>query len=94
MDDIQNAQLVVHRDLDKRYHVSYERVGTAKGTLGFKVVSNGDDLIGTLTDANELLRGAFKHAEIFSANVTEKGGKTDGDKNASQGNTVAQDNIS
>ena len=56
---------VTHITQNGRYQIEIERAAT-KGILGYKIKANGDDLLQTIKDAEQLKKEAEKLAiEIF-----------------------------
>jgi len=56
---------VTHITQNGRYQIEIERAAT-KGILGYKIKTNGDDLLQTIKDAEQLKKEAEKLAiEIF-----------------------------
>ena len=50
----QVPQVVIHRSESGKYRVVFERIGTAKGKLGYKVEAIGDEMTKVLEDARFL----------------------------------------
>ena len=48
------AQEVNHYQINQRYRIVIERIGSSKGTLGYKVEANGDDIAQVMTDVATL----------------------------------------
>ncbi len=49
--------------VDRKYKVQFERAASVKGSDGFKVEANGDDLVTTQKEANTLYDDAIRKVE-------------------------------
>jgi hypothetical protein len=52
------TQEVKHYQVNGKYRMVIERIGSAKGTLGFKVEVSGDDIPSVTTDLDNLKKVA------------------------------------
>ena len=52
------TQEIRHINVGSKYRVQFEQAASAKGTLGFKVEVNGDDMDACFEDAVKLLANA------------------------------------
>jgi len=50
--------------VDKKYRIVFEQAASTKGTLGFKVEANGDDMASVKVEATDLLNFARAHAPM------------------------------
>lgn len=59
------TEKVEHYQIGTKYRIVFEQAASTKGVLGFKVESNGDDLLLMEADAITLLNFAKEHAPLI-----------------------------
>jgi len=57
---------IKHYQVNGKYRIVYERIGSAKGTIGVKVEANGDDIVNVQQEAVDIFRDAVTNADKMS----------------------------
>jgi len=63
MEEVYNYQV------DRKYRITFEQAASTKGTIGFKVEANGDNLDIVKSDANLMLEWAKEKAPMQASEV-------------------------